>query len=175
MVTAPPYSFWKRIAFLLPIAVIVFGIDQASKQWAVTHLAGHAPQTYGAIFTLIYAENTGAWGSLGAHWGDTTRLVVLGLLPAAVLIGITIYALISSETTSADLLGTALVLAGGAGNLVDRFRLGYVQDFLYIGYGPVGTNIFNIADTVVMVGLGILLFSNFKSQQKSNPPSSQSA
>ena len=62
----------------------------------------------------------------------------------------------------ATLAGSATaVRPSPAGNLMDRFRLGYVQDFLYIGYGPIGTNIFNIADAVVMAGLGILLVKNF--------------
>lgn len=149
-----------RLMLLLPISVVLLVLDQWSKVWAVANLAGRPPRTYATIFTLTYAENMGAWGGLGSAWAGHIRWLVLGLLPAAVLLGLIVYALRDEEITSWDIVACALVVAGGVGNLLDRFRLGYVQDFLYVGYGRIGTNIFNIADAVVMAGLGILLVRN---------------
>lgn len=156
-----PLPLGRRLAIMVPVALLFLVADQASKVWAVAHLKGHPATTYGAIFVLTYAENKGAWGSLGAGWGDFTRWLALGILPALVLLGLVWYALREPLVNSWEIVACGLVVAGGAGNLMDRFRLGYVQDFLYIGYGPIGTNIFNIADAVVMVGLGILLIKNF--------------
>lgn len=154
-------SLGRRLAIMVPVALLLLAADQYSKMWAVEHLKGHPATTYWAIFVLTYAENKGAWGSLGAGWGDVTRWVALGVLPALVLLGLVWYALREPLVSAWEIVACGLVVAGGAGNLMDRFRLGYVQDFLYIGYGPVGTNIFNIADAVVMAGLGILLIKNF--------------
>lgn len=147
---------------MLPVTLLLLAADQLSKSWAVAHLEGRPAQTYWGIFTLVYAENMGAWGSLGAGWGASTRWLVLGLLPALVLAGLVVYALREPEISPSEVVACALVVAGGTGNLIDRFTLGYVQDFLYLGYGPIGTNIFNIADAVVMLGLGILLLKNFQ-------------
>ena len=156
---------------MVPTALLLLVLDQWSKAWAVANLEGHPPRVYAAIFTLVYAENQGAWGSMGASWGANTRWLALGVLPALVLLGLAIYALRDPVISRWEVVACGLVVAGGAGNLIDRFRLGYVQDFMYIGYGPVGTNIFNVADAVVMAGLGILLLKNLQvyRRQKSAP------
>jgi signal peptidase II len=161
---------------MVPTTLLLLLCDQWSKAWAVANLQGHPPRTYLAIFTLVYAENRGAWGSMGAGWADQTRWLVLGVLPAVVLVGLAFYALREAEISAPEVAACGLVLAGGAGNLIDRFQLGYVQDFLYIGYGPIGTNIFNVADAIVMLGLGILLLKNLQlhraqSRQKNATPS----
>lgn len=157
-----PFSFFQRLAIMLPVALVFLGLDQWSKAWATVAVQGHPPRTYAGIFTLVYAENLGAWGSMGAGWGPSTRWFVLGVFPALVLAGLAFYALTEKTVSKAEVLACGLVVAGGAGNLIDRFRLGYVQDFLYMGYGKFGTNIFNVADAVVMAGLGILLWKNFQ-------------
>lgn len=162
MTTAKKVPVGQRLAILLALALGVFIIDQLTKKWAVANLAGQPARTYGLIFTTTYAENLGAWGSLGAGWGDNTRLIALGIFPALVLAILAIYASFAPEFTRGEIIGCSLVIGGGVGNLVDRFRLGYVQDFLYIGYGPIGTNIFNIADAVVMLGLGIILLKGIQ-------------
>ena len=157
-----PFSFFHRLAIMLPVALVFLGLDQWSKAWATVAVQGHPPRTYAGIFTLVYAENLGAWGSMGAGWGPSTRWFVLAVFPALVLAGLAFYALTEKTVSKAEVLACGLVVAGGAGNLIDRFRLGYVQDFLYMGYGKIGTNIFNVADAVVMAGLGILLWKNFQ-------------
>lgn len=159
----------RRLALLLPISLFFLVFDQWSKGWAVEHLAGHPPRSYASIFVLTYAENMGAWGGLGSGWSDPVRVLVLGVLPGLVLLGLVIYALRDPEITSWDVVACALVVAGGVGNLIDRFRLGYVQDFLYVGYGAIGTNIFNVADAVVMTGLGILLLRNVVATLRARP------
>lgn len=169
-----PLSLARRLAIMLPVVLLFLGLDQWSKGWAVANLEGQPARTYLTIFTLVYAENKGAWGSMGAGWGDMTRWLVLGVLPALVLLGLAVYALKDSEITGWEVAACGLVVAGGTGNLIDRFSLGYVQDFLYVGYGPIGTNIFNVADAVVMLGLGILLLKNFQVHRASkNRPSSE--
>lgn len=174
MTGTTPLPLARRLAILLPVVLLLLGLDQWSKGWAVANLEGHPPRTYLAIFTLVYAENKGAWGSMGAGWGDMTRWLVLGLLPALVLIGLAVYALKDSEITGWEVTACGLVVAGGTGNLIDRFTLGYVQDFLYVGYGRLGTNIFNIADAVVMMGLGILLWKNLQAHRATRNSGSSS-
>jgi len=57
------------------------------------------------------------------------------------------------------LIGTSLVLAGGASNWVDRVVRGSVVDFLNIGVGPLRTGIFNVADMAIMLGVAVLLLA----------------
>lgn len=55
------------------------------------------------------------------------------------------------------LIGTGLVLAGGASNWVDRVVRGSVVDFINVGLGPVRTGIFNVADIAIILGVAILI------------------
>ena len=57
------------------------------------------------------------------------------------------------------LIGTGLVLAGGASNWMDRLVRGSVVDFLNVGVGPLRTGIFNVADMAIMLGLTVLLLA----------------
>jgi signal peptidase II len=57
------------------------------------------------------------------------------------------------------LIGTSLVLAGGASNWVDRLVRGSVVDFLNIGVGPLRTGIVNVADMTIMLGVAVLLLA----------------
>jgi signal peptidase II len=52
-------------------------------------------------------------------------------------------------------VAVGLVLGGSVSNLVDRLRLGYVTDFLDLDYWPA----FNLADTFIVVGVGVLFLS----------------
>lgn len=147
----------RRLAAVLLLALFTLAIDQASKVWATQHLANQPPHTYLAVLTLTYTQNFGGWGSLGAHWNDWARNCVFLILPTFFLIGLVVHTVNNRVVNRWELAGAALLLAGGGSNLLDRARLGFVQDFLYLGYGPIGTNIFNIADMAILAGIGLLL------------------
>jgi signal peptidase II len=56
--------------------------------------------------------------------------------------------------------GLALAAAGGMSNLIDRItRHGLVTDFMVLRVGPLHTGIFNVADVIVMSGMGLLAFA----------------
>ena len=57
-----------------------------------------------------------------------------------------------------------LLIGGSVSNLIDRVRLGYVTDFLEIDYWPK----FNLADSFIVVGVG-LLFLSFVASDRSSP------
>lgn len=79
------------------------------------------------------------------------------VLPSLFLVGLMVHTVANARVNRWELAGAGLLVAGGAGNLIDRARFGYVQDFLYLGYGPIGTNIFNVADMAILAGIGLLL------------------
>ena len=58
------------------------------------------------------------------------------------------------------LIGTGLVLAGGASNWVDRAIRGSVVDFINVGVGSLRTGIFNVADLAIMLGAVVLLLAS---------------
>ena len=154
-----------RWCALLLILVCCIGCDQVTKDVALTHLKGQAPQTYcGGIVRLEYAENPGAFLSLGAQLSPTTRLIVLtagnGLLMSMIAV---MLALRWNTISIGHLLSFSMLLSGGIGNLIDRLRFGgLVIDFLTLGIGPLRTGIFNVADVAISVGAILLLVAGYK-------------
>jgi signal peptidase II len=131
---------------------ILITLDQLLKVWASANLAGQPPRALiNGVFGLTYFHNTGAaFGFLGDFpWGRWVLTVLVILLLAAV---VWYYCQLSAKGGKVWLLRIPLILifAGGVGNLIDRFRLGYVVDmleFLFINFA-----IFNLADVFVTVG-----------------------
>ena len=62
-----------------------------------------------------------------------------------------------------------LILAGAFGNMIDRFWLGYVRDFIHFQIPSFSFAVFNIADSCVVVGAGLLLLSSFFIKEHPEP------
>lgn len=146
---------WK-LAYL-GIAGGVFMIDQVTKAWAarVLRFEGERPIING-LLNLAYATNTGVAFSMLDEQGSTGRwgLSIVALI-AAVLV---LYFFWRTPRTDDRVLGAlALLLAGIAGNVTDRLRLGFVIDFIDVQFGSWHYPTFNVADIAICVGAGLLL------------------
>jgi signal peptidase II len=148
----------KRIP-LIAIMLVTIALDQFTKHIARVALAMSAPRRYG-ILTLLYAENSGAFLSLGANLPPETRsLIFSGVVAVALAVGM--YALMTNRIGGmGDSTAVAFILGGGIGNLIDRVaRGGRVSDFLYLAIGPLHTGVFNVADIAITGGVIWLLIS----------------
>ncbi|MEC7277832.1 MAG: signal peptidase II [Bdellovibrionota bacterium] len=158
------YSNKTRFLIFIPTVFILIAFDQMTKIWAVETLKGHLPRQYFfGMAQLTYAENTGAWGNLGGNWDEPYRSLFLIFLPIIVLVAFSLFALFSKKINKLEFWSYCLIAAGGAGNLIDRIRFNFVVDFLYLGIKrPFETNIFNIADVVIMTGFGFMLLNMYQ-------------
>lgn len=152
------------IAFVLCMCV---GCDRAAKVAAKKHLAASPAISYmGDVFRLQYAENKGAFLSLGARLPEKTGFWFLVVVPGLFLTGILGYICTARDMRLGQLMAFTLILGGGLGNLYDRiFNNGYVIDFMNMGIGFVRTGIFNVADVVIMAGFGLLLLDYYAYQK----------
>jgi signal peptidase II len=142
--------------------------DRLTKHLAAVHLVGVPPQSYlGNMVRLEYAENSGAFLSLGANLPDGLRTAVLTIGVAVLLMVVAILA-IKYHWGGVPLHGVALMWAGGASNLVDRAASGHVVDFLNIGIGSLRTGIFNVADVAVMLGAILIVVGERESLRNSS-------
>lgn len=160
----------------LPRAMIVFlitltcvGCDQATKLAAKQHLQNGPVYSYaGDTIRLQYAENTGAFLSLGASLPEPLRQLIFTVLVGVFLLGLIAFLLLSRELTPFAVSCLSLVAAGGASNLIDRIAYdGRVVDFLNVGIGPLRTGIFNIADMAITFGAILLLIENLRAARSS--------
>lgn len=164
----------RQIAILIVIALVVIGLDQATKALAVTYLKDSHYSYLGDTIRLYYAENIGAWGGLGDTAPPLVRLLLLTVLPSLVLVGFMVHLLRDPNLKMIVVYALGFIVSGGTGNIIDRIRQGYVVDFMWMGIGPLGTNVFNVADMAIMLGAGLFLIDaiNFKGKEKSSLPQS---
>ena len=159
-------KFRLHSIILLAIAFVVIPLDQVTKELAVAYLKQNHYSYLGDSIRLYYAENTGAWGGLGDTAPPMVRMILLTILPSIVLIGFTIHLLRDPKIKSLVVYALGFIVAGGTGNIIDRVRQGYVVDFMWMGIGPIGTNVFNIADMSIMLGAGIFLIDAISFKKK---------
>jgi len=144
------------------------GCDQATKSLARDYLRHHAAVSFlGDTLRLQYAENPGAFLSLGAslpHEWSTTVFTVGGSL---LVIAVAIYAFLTLKAEWLRIVAVSLICAGGIGNIADRVRYGgYVVDFLNVGVGPLRTGIFNVADMALMGGVALLIYRQLRPAER---------
>ena len=158
----------KRILIIALILSTVIAIDQATKWVAIYYLSNSETiYRFGCdIFRLQYAENTGAFLSLGAGLPDGIRASIMTGLNTVILSALIIYIFLGKKITMLPLCAFSLVAAGGIGNLIDRiFRQGRVVDFMNMGITvnqfPLRTGIFNVADVDIMAGLFLIIAIEF--------------
>ena len=149
----------KRIIWATVISFVInFGLDRLTKILATAYLRGTGVHAYlKNIFVLTYAQNTGAFLSMGANFPLALKYILLIIIPVLVCIAGLVWCLVKeTDKTRAILFST--VIAGGLGNLVDRiFNNFAVIDFMNFGIGKLRTGILNVADLSITFGVIIFL------------------
>ncbi|HWB85152.1 MAG TPA: signal peptidase II [Bryobacteraceae bacterium] len=153
-------------------AAVVFALDRLSKwivQSQVTFWDTH--NVIPGFFDIVHSENRGvAFGILNdshSEW-SAVALVVLALAAVAVVSGILWH---PQKLERCSLWGFALILGGAAGNVFDRIFFGRVTDFLELYVGNYHWPTFNLADTAIVIGSGLLLVDLLRpKRQAANVP-----
>jgi signal peptidase II len=143
-----------RPAIVLVItAAVLYAADQVTKALVVANLElGQRVDVVGDVLQLWHVRNTGAAFSL---LPDAMWLFVPVHLFA---IGMVLYFHRQFQDRSAWIhVVLGAILAGSVGNLTDRLRHGYVVDFVSVGIGDLRWPTMNVADPLVVVGIGLLV------------------
>lgn len=139
---------WRYLALFL-VALFIIGADQVSKAWIRSSL----PEGYSlfklGFFRITHVQNTGA--AFGLFPDHSLALMIFAIIAGSVVLFFVIYGnrYFPWLRDTAVMLAFGLMLGGTAGNLIDRFRFGYVTDFIDLSYWPA----FNIADSAVTVSV----------------------
>ena len=156
------------IVYIAAFLALLAG-DQILKCWVARNmeLFSSRPLLPGLV-ELKYIQNTGGgWSILSDHtW-------LLSLVTALILIAVA--ALLAKKIVRHPLgrWGCVLLLAGGLGNLIDRFRLGYVVDMFNFQF--IRFPVFNIADICVVCGMALaaayylLLYEKYDAKKPEAP------
>lgn len=147
------------LALLVCVGGLV-GCDHATKIAAESALRDRAalPVVPGVV-DLSYTENH------GVAFSALERLSLHPPAWALVAVALAMTAVVAAEWARRrrvarwpEHAGFALVVAGALGNALDRIARGHVVDFIHVRFWPV----FNVADVLVVAGIGVLLLARFQ-------------
>lgn len=146
------------------LLVLFLFIDQITKFIVSTNLNIYEPiVVIKNFFNITYAQNTGAAWSI--FEGKTIVLTIVSFVVSCAMI----YWLFKNKNeTKIVRFSVLLMLSGAIGNFIDRLLLGYVIDFLDFYIFGYDFPIFNIADSLLCIGVGVLLLSTFFEKEKIN-------
>lgn len=142
-------SPWGSVAVAVGLALLVLILDQVSKSYIVRHFLPNQRFFASPIVSLIFVTNSG--GVCGYAQSAGVLLAAIGVVTIAFIVA-AIFFFMPNTLFYAGAFG--LLLAGAAGNLIDRLRFGYVVDFITLEglHWPS----FNLADASIMGGIAVV-------------------
>lgn len=146
------------------LSLIFLVIDQISKILVTNFLPTSTRiEIINNFFYIIPTNNTGAAFSI--LLGKRLLLIVVAIL----IIGILLYHIKKNKIEEKiNILSYSLIIGGSLGNLLDRIIRGAVIDFISIKIGNYNFPIFNIADTLIVVGVFLLIIKQKEEAKNDN-------
>ncbi|MCM1100508.1 MAG: signal peptidase II [Clostridium sp.] len=146
----------KILAMDVLIVAALLALDQFTKYLAIDRLKGNPPYVlWDGVLELQYLENHGS--AFGMLQNQKFFILFVGVFFMLVILYFLIRLPGTRRYNRVHLL-LSVVIAGGVGNMIDRFRFDYVVDF--ISFVLIRYPIFNVADIYIVVGV-ICLFALF--------------
>jgi len=154
-----------RLYFIILSAVLV--ADQLTKYLIINNFSLYESRVViEGFFNLVYVTNKGAAFSMFASVDSPVRHYFFITVNCAAFIGLTIAAYKMHLKYRYYTLSFALIGGGALGNVIDRFHQGAVIDFLDFYFGSYHWPAFNVADSAICVGVGVLFVTNFLESKK---------
>lgn len=141
------------------LAGVILILDQFTKWLVVRELSeGRVIELVPRVLQLIYRTNTGAaWSMFRENPG------LLTVFATGVAIGLAVWSLVLRPEERILRIPLAMILGGAVGNLVDRYRMGHVVDFIDAHWDDVyHFPTFNVADSAICIGMAVLIWMNLR-------------
>lgn len=153
---------------LLAVAIVV--VDQITKFVIMQKFVLHETLYVTSFFNLVRVHNTGAAFSMFADAGGWQRFFFIGIALAAS--AWVVWLLRRYPQQKLFCLALGMILGGAIGNLIDRVLFGAVVDFVQVHYAGYFFPAFNVADSAITCGAGLLIWDGIR-PQKSQPAPAQ--
>ena len=141
------------------ISCVVFLLDQITKVLIIKNITDSQFIVINSFFNIVNFKNQGAAFSFLSNAGGWQRyfLSIVALIASVFII----FLIKKHKHEFITVIGLSLILGGALGNLYDRIFLGYVIDFLYFHYQDFYWPAFNVADSAICLGAGLLIYETF--------------
>jgi len=145
-----------RWPLFIGLAASIVIVDQLTKLWLTSILGpGERREVLGDLVRIVHSQNTGALFGLFKD-----QALLFGLVSVGVVALIVWYHGSAGRNTLTS-IALGLLLGGALGNMADRFRLGYVVDWVDVGLGNLRFYTFNVADSAISCAILLLIISAF--------------
>ncbi len=164
----------RRYIWLILISGIAICLDQITKIYVHTQFQlGESIEIIPNFFNFTYVRNPGAAFGIFAESHPEFREWFFLLMPPIALAVILWLMKTVQDNDKVQIVGLSLIFGGAIGNYIDRIRFRYVIDFLDVHYKHIWNYpAFNIADSAIVCGVGLMLFSMYlegKKQKTAKP------
>jgi len=150
----PKMSLVHKSVWMVGVVGFWLTVDHLTKVWILEN-AAYLPRALTSFWNLVFVQNRGvSFGLLKA--GSPWQVGALCAFSFLLSLGMGVWYFRSAQRLSS--LGLLLILAGALGNLLDRLLWGSVVDFVDIHWGIFHFPAFNVADSCITVGAGILVW-----------------
>ena len=145
-------------ALYLLIALVVVLLDRWTKHMVAQRISLYSHiQIVPGFFRLTHTENTGAAFSLFADSPAPWKTALLIAFSGVALVVVSVLLWKNHHAHLATGIGLSLIMGGALGNLWDRLARGRVVDFLLFYFRRYQWPVFNLADSAIVVGAGLLV------------------
>lgn len=145
--------------FLLLFSSLI--LDQASKIIVRNTMDLHQSiPILGNVLRFTYIENRGL--AFGIHVSNSLPFTILSIIASVIIV---IYLTTHWQESMRVKCSLALILGGAFGNLIDRIARSEVTDFIDMGIGDLRWPVYNIADSVVVIGMAFLIYHVFTTEK----------
>jgi signal peptidase II len=154
--TATTSTGRPRWGLFLGLAAVVVVADQLSKAWLTSLLApGERREIVGDLLRIVHGQNTGALFGMFRDQALLFAIVSIGV------VGLIVWYHGNAGRNTLLSIALGLLLGGAIGNMIDRFRFGYVIDWVDAGIGDLRFYTFNVADSAITCAILLLLLIAF--------------
>jgi len=155
-------KFKSRVPYIL-LVLAILALDRWTK-WLIQSklVLDQTIPIIDAFFNITYVRNSGVAFGILDRVTLPFKSTVLAVLTLAAISGVLIYSWRTPIRQTLLQTALSLILAGAVGNLYDRVRYSYVIDFIEVYYRTYRWPSFNVADSAITVGVGLLVLQIFR-------------
>ena len=151
----------------LILATLIVIIDQVTKYFVMQHFVVNETWFVNTYFNLVRVHNTGAAFSFLADAGGWQRIFFISI--SLIAVGWILWLMHHYPKQLLFCFALGMVLGGAIGNLIDRIIFASVVDFIQVHYEAYFFPAFNMADSAITGGAGLLIWNGFKSKSNTEP------
>ncbi len=161
----------NKYLHLLLISNVLVVLDQVTKYMVIAHIPKyHSVEVIKNFFSLTHIRNSGVAFGMFARQGSEMKPFIFISVSVIAIIAILVFFHHTPDNKKIAQNGLILIFSGAIGNVIDRVMYKEVIDFLDFFYKNIHWPAFNIADSCITIGVGLMIIDLFAKDPDTGTP-----